>query len=105
MHQEATDELGGLHFHGLLFSIVGVILVGEFDLATVHADEPFVGDRHSMGIPGQVAEQLGRLAKRALREDDPFDWQRADPMMKRIGLAKVSQLAMELKFSLLVGLA
>jgi len=50
--------------HQPLLIVVGRIAPAEDDLAVDEADEPKVGDGHSMGVAAQVTQRILRPAKR-----------------------------------------
>ena len=74
VQQEAADELLGTQRHGLVARLPrgAVILAAEGDATLVEGDESPVGDRHPVGVTGQIREHRGGPGERALGIDDPF---------------------------------
>ncbi len=54
-----------------LFVLVRIVFPAERDLAIGEVDDPVVGDGDTMGVAGQVLQNMFRSAEWPLRIDDP----------------------------------
>ena len=72
MLQEAAEELFERESHGAALAVMGVVLPAKSDVIAVHCEESMVGDRHAMGVAGQILKHVFRSAKGRLRINDPF---------------------------------
>ena len=102
VQQEAAHELLGRQAHRFeaRVSVFAIVLPAERDAAIVQCQEPRVCDRHSMGVAGQIGENLFRSGEGALGVDDPLtlaQWH--EPVGKGLGIGQIEVLAEELKLT------
>ena len=71
MQKEAAQELIGCHGHQFLFAAVGVILPAERHEAIGEVNDSMIGDGGTMGVAGQVMENVLRTAERRFGVYDP----------------------------------
>jgi len=71
MQKKAAQKLLCCHCHKLLFVAVGVIFPAKRDLAIGEANDPVIGDGHTMGVAGQVMKNMPRAAERRFGVNDP----------------------------------
>jgi hypothetical protein len=71
VEQEPSEELDGMEGHFARASLLGVVLVAEGDLSIGEGEKSMVGDGDSVGVAGEVFEDLVGSAERGLRIDDP----------------------------------
>lgn len=71
VQQEATDELRRLHGHRALPIAMRVVFPREGDLAVLERQKSSIGDRHAVGITGQVLQHRPRAAEGPFRLDHP----------------------------------
>ena len=71
MQHESTQKLFGGDDHLALLAAVSVVLPPEGDLAVGNGDETVIGDGDTMGIAGQVVENMFGAAEGWLGVDDP----------------------------------
>ena len=72
VHHKPPEKFGGLHGHRLVLVAVRVVLPPESDLVAVDGKNSAIGDRHAVGVAGQIAKDLLRSAKWRFGVDDPF---------------------------------
>jgi hypothetical protein len=75
MHQEAADELVGVERHQLVVSLgafEAVILPLEGDVLVVERDQAAVGDGHTVGIAGEVAQNFLRAPEGSFAVNHPL---------------------------------
>jgi hypothetical protein len=70
--QEGAKELFQRESHGAALAVMGVVLSAKGDVNVVQCEESMIGDRHAMGVAGQILKHVLRPAKRRLRVDVPF---------------------------------
>ena len=86
MHEEAANELAGLERHGLvpLGARDPVIFVFEGDTRRIGRDQAAVGNSDTVGVAGEVGQDLLRTGEGALGVDEPVRL----PQWPKIGLEK-----------------
>ena len=74
VHQEATDELGGIErHHGVSFApFEAVILPLEGDALVIEREEAAVGDGDAMGVAGEIAQDFRGSPEWAFAVDYPL---------------------------------
>jgi len=72
MQQEAPDEFVDCQRHGLVCGPVFAILPSKRDIVAVEADEPIVGDGHTMGLATQIIEHVSGVAEGRFCIDHPL---------------------------------
>ena len=70
--EESPQELGRRDSHLLLLVSMRVILPQEGHLPIRDGDDAVIGDGHTVGVAGQVTEDMLRAAERRFRIDHPF---------------------------------
>jgi hypothetical protein len=75
VQQKPSHELNYANRHGLLFSAVFVVFVGERDssLRFVVCDDPSVGDADSIGVPSKVFNDIVSFVKRLFQIAEKLD--------------------------------
>ena len=68
---EAAEEFLRAEGHQADLAPVAVVLPPKRHLVVGHGDEPMIGDRDPVGVPGQIVEHVARAAERGLGVDDP----------------------------------
>jgi len=77
---EAPEKFLSAEGHDADLTPVAVVLPPKRHLGVGHVDEPMIGDRDAMGVPGQIVEHVARTAERRLRVHDPVVMEeRAEP--------------------------
>jgi hypothetical protein len=71
VEQEAAQELLRTKRHDSLLTSMGIIFPAESNLVMVESHEAVVGDGHSMGVAGEIAEHMMGTAEGGLGVDDP----------------------------------
>jgi hypothetical protein len=71
MEEDAAQELIGGNGHDLLLAAVGIVLPAERDAMVLKGNKAMVGNGNSMGVAGQVVENMFRSAEGRLGIDDP----------------------------------
>src|ERR1700692_1078780 len=71
VEQEAAQELLRSERHHSLLISVGIILPAESNLVMLESHKAVVGDGHTMGVAGEIAEHMMGSAKRWLGIDAP----------------------------------
>ena len=71
VQEKTPDELVSFDGHRLAYVAAGAIPVAEADLAMVHGKESVVRDRHPVGVPTKVVEDLLGPGKRLFAVKDP----------------------------------
>src|SRR5271167_381612 len=102
VQQEAAHELLGRQAHRFMarVSVFAIVLPAEGDGAIIHCHEPRVGDRYSMGVAGQIGENLLRSRERSLGIDDPLalaHW--CEPVGEGLGVGQIDVLTEELQLA------
>ena len=69
--QESAQELMSGNGHDLLLAAVGIVSPSERDAIVLESHEAMVGDGDTMGIAGQVVENMFGAAERRLGVDHP----------------------------------
>ena len=72
VQEKAADELHGVEGH--LFDLIVALRISpsKAHATTLKAQQPPIGNRHSMGVSRQIAQDLLRSAERRLGVDHPF---------------------------------
>ena len=70
--EESSQELIGRDRHDLLLAACGVILPAERDLILLEGYETVVGDGHSMGVAGEILQNMFRPTEGWLGIEDPL---------------------------------
>ena len=72
VQEKAADELHGVEGH--LFDLIVVLRISpsKAHAAILKAQQPPIGNRHSMGVSRQIPQDLLRSAERRLGVDHPF---------------------------------
>ena len=68
---EAAQELLRTERHHSLLIPVGIILPTESNLVILESHEAMVGDRHAMGVAGEITQHMMGTAEGWLGVDDP----------------------------------
>ena len=71
MEAEAPEEFLRAEGHEADLAPVAIVLPPKRHLVVAHVDEPMIGDRDSMRVPGEIVKHVARSAERGLRVDDP----------------------------------
>jgi hypothetical protein len=69
--EEAADEFTDLEGHDLPGA--SPIFAAEADVATVHSEQPIVGDRDAMGVARKIGQHPFGTGEGPFRVDDPVD--------------------------------
>ena len=105
MEEESPDELLSVKSRLLATALVGVVLPAKRYLAVFHADEPLVGDGHTVGIPCKVLEDLLGPAEGGLRVDNPVtSLEGLERRLPSSWVSKVAEFPFKSEFSLLKSL-
>jgi len=72
MEEEPSDELLGLHRHGLLFVAIGIIPPAEGNLSALEPKNTVVADGDPVGVSPQILEHPFGAVKGRLAIDDPL---------------------------------
>jgi hypothetical protein len=89
VQEESALELDGGQRHDPWLAAVGIILPSEGNSLSIKRQQPVIGDRHPMGIPAQVPQDLGGAAPGRLRVDNPVLFiQRAEKATELAGVGE-----------------
>ena len=100
VEQEAAHELanGELHDFVLVVAILTVVLPAEADMALVEIEQTGVGDRDTVGVAGEIGEDLLGTGEGLLDIDDPFAVaQRREVGLPRLGVFELAEIGEERK--------
>jgi hypothetical protein len=99
MKQKAPDELDRIQRHGFDLVVVFGVAPLKSHPSVFQAEQASVGDRHPMGVAGQVLQYICGTAKGWFGIDHPLDvLQRAQSGVKPDGLSKRRQASVKLEF-------
>ena len=71
MEQEPPQKLIGGDSHQSLLAAMGIIFPAEGDLAIGNVDDPVIGDRDAVRVPGQILEDVLRSSEWSFGVNDP----------------------------------
>lgn len=72
VEKESPQELEGGDRHASFLIAVGIILPGESHVSALDCLETLVGDCNTVGVAGEILENLLRTSEWGLAVDDPF---------------------------------
>src|SRR6266849_5537810 len=107
VQQEAPDELVRMKSHRLPAprAVGAVVLPAERDAGVVGCNETAVRDGDTVGVTGEIAQDLFWSRERRLAIDHPLDVpQRADEALERALVSKTGMRVEELQLAGVVGI-
>ena len=105
VEQKAAHELasGELHDLVLVVAILTVVFPAKTDVVIVEIEQPAIGDGDTVGVTGQIGENLLRACEWTLGVHDPFlRAQGSEVGLECVRLVEAGQVCEELKFSRIV---
>ena len=99
--EEAPQELVGRDHHDLLLADGCVVLPAEGDLIVLEADEAMVRDRDTVGVAGEIVENVFGTTEGRLGVDDPvLGKELSEEMLEAFGCSEFLERAVELELAL-----
>ena len=104
MLKKTSEKLFTRESHRPFLVVILVIPPTEADLGLVDGKKPVIGDRHAMGITGQILQDMFWTAKGRLRVDHPvLHRQVVQKCCERFFIGKWETLPMEYEMLMLKG--
>ncbi len=72
MKKKPPDEFPFAELHGPATTVVGIILVVEYNRVILNIKNSMIANSNSVSVSAQILNQMVRFAKRFLAKNNPF---------------------------------